>query len=93
MLQRHGRLLALYHDRHGIFQQTGKASEADTLKEQLVGKTQPNLNASWKNWKSPRLQLVLPKRKGVWRDSLEPMPDRSVIELLEARCEHPRAGQ
>jgi len=41
MLQRHGRLLALYHDRHGIFQQTGKASEADTLKEQLVGKQDP----------------------------------------------------
>jgi hypothetical protein len=38
MLQRHGRPLALYHDRHGIFQQTGKASEADTLKEQLAGK-------------------------------------------------------
>ena len=41
MLQRHGRLLALYHDRHGIFQQTGKASEVDTLKEQLVGKQDP----------------------------------------------------
>lgn len=38
MLQRHGRPLALYHDRHGIFQQTSRATEADTLKEQLAGK-------------------------------------------------------
>ena len=41
MLQRHGRPLALYHDRHGIFQQTSKATEADTLEEQLAGKQEP----------------------------------------------------
>jgi hypothetical protein len=30
MLEQHGRPLALYHDRHGIFAQTTKATEADT---------------------------------------------------------------
>lgn len=41
MLQRHGRPLALYHDCHGIFQQTSKATEADTVAEQLAGKQAP----------------------------------------------------
>jgi hypothetical protein len=41
MLEQHGRPLALYHDRHGIFQQTSKATEADTLEEQLAGKQDP----------------------------------------------------
>jgi transposase len=31
LIQQHGRPLALYHDRHGIFKQTSKATEADTL--------------------------------------------------------------
>jgi transposase len=41
MLEQHGRPLALYHDRHGIFAQTSKATEADTLEEQLAGKQDP----------------------------------------------------
>lgn len=41
MLQRYGWPLALYHDRHSIFQQTSLATEADTLKEQLAGKQDP----------------------------------------------------
>ena len=41
MLEQHGRPLALYHDRHSIFQQTSKATEADTLEEQLAGKQDP----------------------------------------------------
>ncbi|HEY6285432.1 MAG TPA: ISNCY family transposase [Ktedonobacteraceae bacterium] len=41
MLVQHGRPLALYHDRHGIFQQTSKATEADTLEEQLAGTQDP----------------------------------------------------
>ncbi len=41
LLERHGRPLALYHDRHGIFKQTSKATEADTLEEQLAGKQDP----------------------------------------------------
>jgi hypothetical protein len=41
MLERHGRPLALYHDRHSIFKQTSKATEADTLQEQLAGKQDP----------------------------------------------------
>ena len=41
MLEQHGRPLALYHDRHSIFKQTSKATEADTLEEQLAGKQDP----------------------------------------------------
>jgi transposase len=41
MLEQYGRPLALYHDRHGIFAQTSKATEADTLEEQLAGKQDP----------------------------------------------------
>ena len=41
MLEQHGRPLALSHDRHGIFKQTSKATQADTLEEQLVGKQDP----------------------------------------------------
>ena len=41
MLDQHGRPLALYHDRHGIFKQTSKATETDTLEEQLAGKQDP----------------------------------------------------
>jgi hypothetical protein len=41
LLQRHGRPLALYHDQHGIFQQNSRATEADTVEEQLAGKQDP----------------------------------------------------
>ena len=41
MLEQHGRPLALYHDRHGIFQQNSVATEADSLEEQLAGKQDP----------------------------------------------------
>jgi transposase len=41
MLEQHGRPLALYHDRHSIFHQTSKATEADTVAEQLAGKQDP----------------------------------------------------
>ncbi len=41
LLEQHGRPLALYHDRHGIFQQNSKATEADSLEEQLAGKQDP----------------------------------------------------
>lgn len=36
-----GRPLALYHDRHGIFAQTTRASERDSIAEQLAGTPTP----------------------------------------------------
>lgn len=42
MVQQHGRPLALYHDRHGIFTQSRKATEADSLQEQKAGRTRAN---------------------------------------------------
>jgi hypothetical protein len=47
MLQRHGRPLALYHNRHSIFQHMSKASEADTVAEQLAGKQVPTQFGRW----------------------------------------------
>jgi hypothetical protein len=41
MVQRHSCPLALYHDRHGIFSQTGAATERESLPEQLAGKQEP----------------------------------------------------
>ena len=41
LLEQHGHPLALSHDRHGIFQQNSKATEADSLEEQLAGKQDP----------------------------------------------------
>ena len=41
MLEQHGRPLALYQDRHGIFQQNSLATETETLEEQLAGKQHP----------------------------------------------------
>jgi transposase len=41
LVERHGRPLALYHDRHSIFQQSRKAREADTIEEQLAGNHEP----------------------------------------------------
>lgn len=41
LVKRHGYPLALYHDRHGIFRQTTRASEKDSLQEQLAGKQEP----------------------------------------------------
>ena len=41
LVKRHGCPLALYHDRHSIFRQTTRASEKDSLQEQLAGKQEP----------------------------------------------------
>jgi transposase len=41
MLERHGRPLALYHDRHGIFAQNNLATKAESVEEQLAGKQDP----------------------------------------------------
>ena len=41
LLEQHGRPLALYHDRHSIFQQNSIATEADSREEQLAGKQDP----------------------------------------------------
>jgi transposase len=41
LVERSGCPLALYHDRHSIFTQSRKATEADTLQEQLAGTQEP----------------------------------------------------
>jgi hypothetical protein len=41
LVERYGCPLALYHDRHRIFTQSRKATEAETLQEQLAGTQEP----------------------------------------------------
>jgi transposase len=82
MLQRYGRPLALYHDRHGIFQQNGKASEADTLKEQLKGKQDPTqFGRLLEELEITSIAARSPQAKGRVERLFGTLQDRLVIEL------------
>ena len=82
MLQRHGRPLALYHDRHGIFQQTSKATEADTLEEQLAGKQEPTqFGRLLEELEISSIAARSPQAKGRVERLFGTLQDRLVIEL------------
>ena len=82
MLQRHGRPLALYHDRHGIFQQTSKATEADTLEEQLAGKQEPTqFGRLLQELEITSIAARSPQAKGRVERLFGTLQDRLVIEL------------
>jgi transposase len=82
MLQRHGRPLALYHDRHGIFQQNSRATEADTLKEQLAGKQDPTqFGRVLEELKITSIAARSPQAKGRVERLFGTLQDRLVIEL------------
>lgn len=82
MLQRYGRPLALYHDRHSIFQQTGKASEADTVKEQLEGKQDPTqFGRLLEELEISSIAARSPQAKGRVERLFGTLQDRLVIEL------------
>jgi hypothetical protein len=58
-----GRPLALYHDRHGIFQPNPK-QQGRSLAEQLAGRPEPrNSGGCWPNWASPRSRPSRPRPK------------------------------
>src|SRR5258708_23420746 len=82
MVQQHGRPLALYHDRHGIFKQTSKATEADTLKEQLAGKQDPTqFGPLLEELEITSIAARSPQAKGRVERLFGTLQDRLVVEL------------
>src|SRR5258707_14188277 len=82
MVQQHGRPLALYHARHGIFKQTSKATEADTLKEQLAGKQDPTqFGRLLEELEITSIAARLPQAKGRVERLFGTLQDRLVVEL------------
>ncbi len=82
MVQQHGRPLALYHDRHGIFKQTSKATEADTLKEQLAGKQDPTqFGRLLEELEITSIAARSPQAKGRVERLFGTLQDRLVVEL------------
>src|SRR4249919_105876 len=82
MLEQHGRPLALYHDRHGIFAQTTKATEADTLEEQLAGKQDPTqFGRLLEELEITSIAARSPQAKGRVERLFGTLQDRLVIEL------------
>lgn len=82
LMQRHGRPLALYHDRHGIFAQTGKATEGDSLPEQLAGKQTPTqFGRLLEELEITSIAARSPQAKGRVERLFGTLQDRLVVEL------------
>jgi hypothetical protein len=82
MLEQHGRPLALYHDRHGIFKQTSKATETDTLEEQLAGKQDPTqFGRLLEELEITSIAARSPQAKGRVERLFGTLQDRLVVEL------------
>jgi transposase len=77
-----GRPLALYHDRHAIFSQTSKATEADTLEEQLAGKQDPTqFGRLLEELEISSIAAHSPQAKGRVERLFGTLQERLVIEL------------
>lgn len=86
ILQRHGRPVALYHDRHSIFQQTSRATEADTVAEQVVGKQVPTqFGRLLEELEITSIAARSPQAKGRVEQLFGTLQDRLAIELRLAR--------
>ena len=82
LVQQHGRPLALYHDRHGIFAQTSTATEAETLKEQLAGKQDPTqFGRLLEELEITSIAAHSPQAKGRVERLFGTLQDRLVVEL------------
>jgi transposase len=82
LVRQHGRPLAFYHDRHGIFRQTSKATEADTLQEQLVGKQDPTqFGRLLEELEITSIAARSPQAKGRVERLFGTLQDRLVVEL------------
>lgn len=82
MVQRHGCPLALYHDRHGIFTQTGVATERDSLPEQLAGKQEPTqFGRLLQELEITSIAARSPQAKGRVERLFGTLQDRLVVEL------------
>src|SRR5712691_8270059 len=82
LLEQHGRPLALYHDRHGIFQQNSKATEADSLEEQLAGKQDPTqFGRLLEELEITSIAARSPQAKGRVERLFGTLQDRLLVEL------------
>src|SRR5216683_5837817 len=82
ILEQHGRPLALYHDRHGIFQQNSKATEADSLEEQLAGKQDPTqFGRLLEELEIASIAARSPQAKGRVERLFGTLQDRLLVEL------------
>ena len=87
MVGQHGRPLALYHDRHGIFKQTSKAKEADTLEEQLAGKQEPTqFGRLLEELEITSIAAQSPQAKGRVERLFGTLQERLVVELRLAEA-------
>jgi transposase len=94
MVQRHGCPLALYHDRHGIFTQTGAATERDSLPEQLAGKQEPTqFGRLLQELEITSIAARSPQAKGRVERLFGTLQDRLVVELRLAGASTPIAGK
>jgi transposase len=95
MLEQHGRPLALYHDRHGIFAQTSKATEADSLPEQLAGKQDPTqFGRLLEELEITSIAARSPQAKGRVERLFGTLQERLVVELrLAEACTLEQANQ
>jgi len=82
MVQRHGRPLALYHDRQSIFTQSTAATERDSLQEQLVGTQQPTqFGRLLQELAITSIAARSPQAKGRVERLFGTLQDRLVVEL------------
>ena len=82
LVQQHGRPLALYHDRHGIFAQTSKATKAQTLEEQLAGKQNPTqFGRLLEELEITSIAARSPQAKGRVERLFGTLQERLVVEL------------
>src|SRR5713101_2317440 len=82
LLEQHGRPLALYHDRHGIFQQNSAATEADSLEEQLAGKQDPTqFGRLLEELEITSIAARSPQAKGRVERLFGTLQDRLLVEL------------
>lgn len=86
LVQRHGRPLALYHDRHSIFQVNVAVTEADSLREQLAGSQEPTrFGRVMQQLDITSIAARSPQAKGRVERLFRTLQDRLVIELRLAQ--------
>jgi hypothetical protein len=95
MLEQHGRPLALYHDRHGIFAQNSLVTEADTLEEQLAGKQDPTqFGRLLEELEITSIAARSPQAKGRVERLFGTLQERLVVQLCLANaCTLEQANQ
>jgi transposase len=82
LVARYGRPLAFYHDRHEIFPKHRAVSEADTLEEQLAGRSAPRqFGRLLEELEITSIAAHSPQAKGRVERLFGTLQDRLVIEL------------